>query len=256
MQTHNDLSALIKNLEDELVNVELWLKLNKLTPNTKKCETIFFSNSVNLRFCEDKYVTFKGSKLRTKSHVKYLGIHFDSKLTWETQVKDCIHKINFKLSKIRPLAKYLSPADINMLIRAFVLPYIHYCSPIWSSAAPYLISKLQSTVNKSQFFCKNIENIEVKSRQDFDIAILTFKMLNGLSPDYISKNLQLASSIHSYNTRQASSRNIFHNTISNKLSCQSLNSMATRVWNNLPAELKLEKSLLLFETKYRKQFLN
>jgi len=92
-------------------------------------------------------IKFKGKDLQTQDTVKYLCIHFDDKLSWDKQIKEICHKINFKLSKIRPLARFLNPIDINMLIRAFVLPYIHYCSTTWSSVAPHLI-------NKTHFFCR------------------------------------------------------------------------------------------------------
>jgi len=127
-------------MENELISIDCWLTLNKLTPNTKKCETIFFSKPHNYKECAVGKVKFKGKDLETKDTVKYLGIYFDGKLSWDKQTKEIRRKINFKLSKIRPLARFLIPIDINMLIRAFVLPYIHYCSTTWSSAAPHLPS--------------------------------------------------------------------------------------------------------------------
>ena len=255
LQAHNDLSSLISNMELELSNVENWLNLNKLTPNIKKCETIFFANKHNQKFCRNGKVKFKGKELETKESVKYLGVHFDSKLSWEKQIKEVIRKINCKLYKIRPLAKFLDPVDINMLIRSFIFPYIHYCSSTWASAAPHLINKIQATVNKTQFFCKNINEIKVCQRLDLDIAILTFKALNNLTPIYISNKLTTSSQIHNYNTRHSKGNNIFHEKSVNKFSSQSLNSICSRVWNSLPTYLKSEVSFLRFKSNIKKYLL-
>jgi len=44
IQAHNSLPSLTVNIESELNSIENWLTLNKLTPNVKKCEGIFFLN--------------------------------------------------------------------------------------------------------------------------------------------------------------------------------------------------------------------
>ena len=94
IKSSNSLCTLTNNMESELVNIDNWLTLNKLTPNTKKCETIFFANQVNLKQCSSTKIKFKGKELDTKSSVKYLGVHFDSKLTWEKQISEIVRKIN------------------------------------------------------------------------------------------------------------------------------------------------------------------
>ena len=119
IQAHNNLSELTNSMENELDGIDVWLTLNKLTPNVKKCETIFFSKPHNRKQCSNGKVRFKGKYLDTKESVKYLGVHFDCKLSWERHINEIICKINFRLAKIRPLAKFLRPSDINMLIRAF-----------------------------------------------------------------------------------------------------------------------------------------
>jgi hypothetical protein len=255
IQAHNNLKSLTENMENELVVIDSWLSRNKLTPNAKKCEAIFFTNSKNRKLCADGVIKFKGSYLQTKTSVKYLGIQFDSTLSWDKQINEIIRKINFKLSKIRPLSRFLNISDINMLIRAFVLPYIHYCSTTWCSAAPHLVHKVQNTVNKTKYFCNGIQDINVTKRIHMDIAILTFKSLNNLSPSYVSDKISLVSSHHSYNTRQAKSNNIFHKHVVNKLSTQSFRNISKNIWNSLPLSMKTEISILKFKTACKKHFL-
>jgi len=46
---YDDPTILVRNLETELERLHSWFTLNKLTPNKKKCETIFFGNSHQLK---------------------------------------------------------------------------------------------------------------------------------------------------------------------------------------------------------------
>ena len=85
-----------------------------------------------------------------------------------------------------------------MLIRAFVLPYVHYCSTTWCTAAPHLIKKIQSTIDKTHLFCTGVQSIDVEQRLKLDTAILTFKAINKISPDYICDKISLTSAHHNY----------------------------------------------------------
>lgn len=255
IQANNNSSSLIKSIESELVNVHEWLTLNKLTPNKKKCETIFFANQSNLKKCTDLKVNFMGEDLQTKKSVKYLGVYFDNKLSWKKQVSEIKRKINFKLAKIRPMARFIDPIDTYMLIRSFIFPYLHYCSTTWSSAAPSLIRKLQSTCDKTKLFSPLIPNIKVNERLQLDLSILTFKAIHNLYPDYICERLISTSHIHSHNTRQAANNNIFHSSCLNKTSTKSMKHILPSVWNPLPNDIKNENSLLLFKSKCKKYFL-
>ena len=246
---------LVTSTKHDLGNVDKWLSLNKLTPNAKKCESIFFSNSKNLKLCLDKKVNFNGHELENKKSVKYLGVHFDNTLSWKTHINAVTSKINFKLLKIRRLARFLDPVDINMLLNTLVLPYVHYCSTTWATAAPTLINKVQSTINKSLHFSAGIKHIDVKRRLDLDLAILTFKAINKLAPEYINSKLSLIERHHSYNTRQAKNRNIFQTRLHIKMSSQTITSSSSKVWNQLPPFLKCETSLLRFKTNAKKYFL-
>jgi hypothetical protein len=255
IQAHNSTTTLIENMEEELGHIHDWLILNKLTPNIKKCESIFFTNQLNSKLCDNLKVNFRGDDLQTKQSVKYLGIHFDNKLQWRNQIKAIKSKINYKLAKIRPLAKFLDSVDIFMLIRSFIFPYIHYCSPTWSSAANHLINQIQSTCDKTQLFSHKIPKIDVRQRLNLDLSIIIFKGIHKLSPDYISNQISLTSGIHRYNTRQASSTNIYHVHTPNKLSTQSIKYTAPHLWNSMPNHIKNEQSFLLFKSKCKKYFL-
>ena len=250
----NELESLKQSMEFELLELQAWLRLNKLTPNKKKCETIFFGNPQNVKKCSDIKISFGGETLQNKDTVKYLGVYFDSLLTWKKQISESRRKINYKLSKIRPLAKFLDPSIISLLIKAFIFPYINYCSTTCHSASSCSIKKLQSTCNKVNLLSPNLPIISVKDRLDHDLAILAFKIIHKTAPPYLCDKIQLTSTKHKYNTRQSKNNGVFHFQSTNKFSTKSIKYSIPHLWNGLPIELKNEKSLLCFKNKSKKYF--
>ena len=53
-------------------------------------------------------------------------------------------KVNFKLRKIKSVASFLTSHTKKLLVNALVMPYFHYCSPAWSSAARKVDKKVYS----------------------------------------------------------------------------------------------------------------
>ena len=56
LKSASHLDSLISSLERELLNVDQWLSINKMTVNTKKTEVIFFGNKSRLKKLDNKTV--------------------------------------------------------------------------------------------------------------------------------------------------------------------------------------------------------
>lgn len=59
-----------------------------------------------------------------------------------------------------------------------------------------LSKKIQSTIDKTHLFCTGVQSINVEQRLKFDTAILAFKAINKISPDYICDEISLTSAHH------------------------------------------------------------
>ena len=80
VHSHEILDTLISEVETELSNIDHWLKINKMTINTSKTETIFFGNHSQLKKVGDKTINYMGIPLKRSEKVKYLGVLFDQKM--------------------------------------------------------------------------------------------------------------------------------------------------------------------------------
>ena len=80
-----DLVELEKTVNTELLNLSLWLKVNRLALNIDKTNFLIFHSS---RRTVNRNVTLKLDKkaISEKTHIKYLGVLIDSQLNWKHHI--------------------------------------------------------------------------------------------------------------------------------------------------------------------------
>ena len=84
--SHSDLNTLVKNVNNELMDVSKWFQLNKLTLNIQKCNFMIFSN-INKIFPKEKArILINGSEISQVPYTKFLGVIIDDHLNWKQQI--------------------------------------------------------------------------------------------------------------------------------------------------------------------------
>ena len=87
-------------LNNELLNIDIWLRCNKLSVNIKKTNYVTFSPSQ--RKLNHSFSLFFGGKPLIQSNVtKFLGLYLDGHLSWK-------YHINFVCKQIAKLIGILS----------------------------------------------------------------------------------------------------------------------------------------------------
>jgi hypothetical protein len=244
----SDPDVLVENLERELVKVDQWLSINKMTINTKKTEVIFFGNESKLKKLDSKTVRYLGTPLETKAKVKYLGVLFDQKMQWKYQINNIAIKTNLKLSKIKSVASVLTDHTKKLLVNALVMPYFHYCSPAWSNAAPFRLQRLNKRVVAASNFLGRKEDYTLKQLLDKDLSVLIFKALHEISPEYMSSKLVMTKNSHTHNTRRASTNQLQIPSAKTKFGQMTFSYRAAKLWSGLPLHILDTWSLLKFKT--------
>ena len=248
VKSASDPDSLISSLERELLNVDQWLSINKMTVNTKKTEVIFFGNKSRLKKLDNKTVKYLGTPLERKKEAKYLGVIFDEKMQWSSQISNITKKVNFKLGKIKSVASFLTSHTKKLLVDALVMPYFHYCSPAWSSAAPFRLRKVDKKVVDASNFLGRKVNYSIYNVINKDMSLLIFKALNNLAPNYICSKINMARNSHSHNTRGAAKNHLQLSSANNKFGLKTFACRAPKLWNDLPLQLLEIESLLKFKT--------
>ena len=130
-------------LTKALPTVLSWYSKWRLAINQTKCQAVFFSRRNRAP-----------SPIRVDSHpipwsysAKYLGVTLDRKLTWCRQIDETRNKILAAYYSIQPFLnnKGISFSTKLRALHAIIFSISTYAIPIWGSADPKRIKKLQGT---------------------------------------------------------------------------------------------------------------
>ena len=131
IMSHHDLDQLIISIDNELSNLSLWFKANKLSLNVSKSIYMFFKNRHSNRIYDNTHIFIDGTELTKVSHTKFLGVLIDESLTWEKH-NSYVTNIVSKYSGILFCLKQLLPrSTLFSLYNTLVLPHLYYCNIIW-----------------------------------------------------------------------------------------------------------------------------
>ncbi len=82
-----------------------------------------------------------------QSQIRNLGVIFDSALMFDHQIKCVVKSCFFQLRTIAKMKSFLSVADLEIVIHAFISSRLDYCNALYLGVSQSLISKLQLVQN-------------------------------------------------------------------------------------------------------------
>ena len=194
-----------------------------------------------------------------------LGVTMDQTLSMELHVNATCKKAYYQLRNINCIRKYLSENAARTLIQALVISRLDYCNSLLTGLPAYLIRKLQVVQNSAARVISRTRKFDhispvliqlhwlpIEQRIKFKVALLTFKALNGLAPQYLADLLTSNASRPLRSTSQLKLKEP-----SFRLSTfggRSFMCCAPRLWNTLPNNLRNCVSVLEFR-KHLKTYL-
>lgn len=219
-----DLNTLKLSTEDTLSQAAMWFKSNGFMLNENKTQHMIFS----LRDLPLDH---------SLTSVKFLGVHIDGKLTWETHIDYICGRISRVIYLLKQLKNHVPEKYVRSAYFSFFQSVILYGILIWGNS---------SHVNKILLLQKKIVRILTNShwlahcRPLFiDYKIMTVVNLYIYTVLLYVKenhhNLQLRHDIHSYNTRGMNQINIPHQRLSKSLN--SYDVLGLKLYNKLPDTL-------------------
>ncbi len=149
----------------------------------------------NLNHC----LILDGCSVNSSSSVRNLGGIFNS-FSFEKHVSNICKTAFFHLKNISKLQPMLSMSNAETLINAFMTSRLDYCNALLGGCSARLINKLQLVQNavarvltrtrKYDFISPVLSTLHwlpIKHRIHFKILLITYKVLNGLAPQYLSE---------------------------------------------------------------------
>jgi hypothetical protein len=247
-----------ENLNEQMAKVDKWLKINRLQLNVNKTK-VMLVRGIRKKVSENSIkVKLENSVLEVVSEIKYLGVIIDKNLSFSENINYMGKKIGSKLGVLRRVSVELTPYMRCVVYKTIVAPLFEYCSSIMLSVNDTNLQYLQKLQNKGMrtiLRCNNrtrvrdmleaLQFMSVKERIEYNVYILVHKMVNGLCPEYLVNKIEFIGREESMHTRQRG--NIYINKCKTSEEQKMLLHDGLKIYNNLPKEIKNEKSLQNFK---------
>ena len=145
-------------------------------------------------------------------------------------------------------------------------PHFDCCNSVWGCCGKTLASKLQKHQNRAarilpySNYDVNADNliqklgwIKLDSQRTIHKAVMVFKSLNGLTPDYLSSKFVDRSSVSNYSLRDTEGKLSIAQPHTNYMK-NSFSHCGAVLWNSLPIELRQADSLRAFRASCERFF--
>ena len=196
----NSLPELEHSINDELVNLNEWLTVNKLSLNIAKTELMFIGSRQRLSNTASHSINIhiEGQQINKVCHTRSLGIHIDQHLSWTKHVNEIARVVSSGIGALKRLRPFICEDSAILLYRALIEPYFDYCCPVWDGLSNEVTDKLQKLQNrairivtKSNFY-SSATALRLKlgwdslyTRRKKLKAKLMFKTINKQAPEYL-----------------------------------------------------------------------
>ena len=215
LASHTNLKYLQFCVETELLTVQDWFRVNKLTLNVDKTTMMLFGK--HKTNCEIK-ITINGVTVPQVQSTKFLGVWLDDQLNWSTHVGIICKKLQNRLGLLKRSEHFLSSHCLRILYFAQFQSAMSYGIVVWGPMLKdsdlNMLSKLQNNcmkcISKLQDIdelYKSVHVLPVKKIIMLEQAKLGYKLCNNMLPRKLSHTMltdQNNASIkktHGYNTR-------------------------------------------------------
>ena len=138
----------IKILQNDLTNLELWVRKWLMTFNTEKCEAI----QLSLKPAIPNSYTLYGEHLKGVTEAKYLGVTIDCKLSFTKHIDTVCKKANSMLAFIR---RNLKSCQCQIKADAYLMhvrPILEYAAVVWAPHTRCDIDRLGAVQRRAARF--------------------------------------------------------------------------------------------------------
>lgn len=262
IMSNHDLDCLISSVNNELSNISIWFKVNKLSLNVNKTNYMIFKNRHSSRLYNNIHICIDGIELTKVSQTKFLGVIVDESLTWQNH-NSYVTNIVSKYSGILFRLKHILPCStLFSLYNTLVLPHLYYCNIIWADSNNCNLNTILVKQKRIVRLCTNSAWLEhtpplfsqLNTLNIYDIHKLIKSLFmynyttNNLPPNftnYFVKN----TAIHGHATR--SSHMFRPAAFKYDLARNTIRTQGPLLWNSISNNIKNASSCNTFKRNYK-----
>ena len=257
-------NTLQKVVNKVLRHVKRWLYANKLSLNVDKTNVVIFhspqnplNHSINIKI-GNQYV-------KQTKYVKFLGLLLDENLSWKYHISELSKKLS-RNSGIFIKVRHLVPTSVLIsLYNSLFSSFLQYGVIVWGlthevqTKPIYLLQKkvvraiaFKSSLSQSTPIFSDLKILKLNDLFELKLFTFVYESVNMVSPVLYHNFFATLTSVHHYNTRQASKGDIFmtqENTLQYGL--KSIRYAGAKSWNNIACIIKRSTTVTNFRRKLK-----
>ena len=189
--------------------------------------------------------------LEMKNDIRYLGILFDSNLSWKFHIDYICQKVSKTIGIIAKLRHFVPRHVLLTLYRSLILPYVTYGICAWGHTAETHLHKLlvlQKRALRLMFFADprthavplflETKQLPISFLLFEQMSLLMYDVHNNLAPANIKNMFTKLSSVHSYRTRSVTNENYYVEQIRTENMKRAFSISGAMIWNSIPLSIK------------------
>ena len=255
----NELNCLHSCLKE----IGQWSRSNLLKLNDQKTDVVVFGTKHKLPLMKDIRITIGGSTMSSSSHLRNLGVIFDSTLIMTNHIRAICRTANVHLHNISRIRRDLTPEATKSLVHAFIISWLDYGNALLAGLPLEHLKKLQRIQNLAHRIItftprrdhitpivRQMHWLPIKRRIEYKILLHVFRCINSTAPLYRADMLKRQCSTG----RTRSSQQLLLEVPRTKLVSfgdRSFKVVGPRLWNALPIAIKCIVTVPLFVKAFK-----
>ena len=213
---------------------------------------IFGTNKMLEKF-NDVHLTYNNNAIERVDEFKYLGVKFDSKLSWSAQVDNVSKTISKRTGIIKRIKYFLPYKTTVMLSNALVIPHFDYGSMVWSNFNVEYHNRLQVLHNNlariilsadirtpTNDLMNTLQWVKLDKRWHNTLLMTVFKCLKNEYPSYLSSQFDFVHDNHNHITRNHTSNTLIVPKFKSNSGQRTFHVRAAYAWNSLPPTVRTQ----------------
>ena len=257
----NNEQQVVDKIQNSLEKTKHWMWLNRLQMNDQKTKFIMYGNNVQLSKCSRKHIKFGNGIIGGSKMINLLGIDIDNNLAFKEHIKKKCKVAMYNLHNIRSLCEHLNNKTTQTLIYGLVTSHLDYINAIYSTLPASTIRPLNRAQNLAAKLVLNSRDTDIssskakqilhwlpiKERSIYKCLTILHPCIHGTGPNIISNLIKTKTSRRSL--RSHSLKHMLDIPMTNRVTYgdRAFSVNASKLWNNLPCELKDIKDINKFK---------
>lgn len=268
--TVDALPHLLTAAQTTLSLAKAYFNKNGLLLNDNKTQCIFIgSRPLVKKIPSNTTINFDNTSITPCKHVKNLGVHIDSHMTFDIHVNETHKKVMGILLFLNRVKDKFEAATLKTVVESLALSIVNYCLPVYGTTNNTLMKRVQKLQNFAAKICvggarrrdhatpfiTQMNWLKIERKVVFDVAVAVYKIQNNMYPEWFLQLPTITEVTHSmYTTRQHNNLHVpYTNT---DCGARSLLVLGPRIWNTLPQHITNANSLYVFRKRLKEHLLN